>query len=103
MLASLGKKLHIWKIRRSEIPKHVAFIMDGNRRWSNNLNKKVIEGHESGFDSLKNIMNICFDLKIYNVTIYAFSVDNFGRSEEEVEGLMKLAEKAVKLFSDEMF
>lgn len=98
----MGKKYHSWRIKNGGVPEHVAIIMDGNRRWSKKLNKKPIDGHKAGFNTLKSIMSYCFELEIHIVTVYAFSVDNFGRSKEEVENIMDLAETAIKLFSDEM-
>jgi len=88
-------KVYEWYISRNlkeeNMPKHVAIIMDGNRRFSRikgNLN--TIEGHKKGLNTLERVLDWCFDLGIEIVTVYAFSIENFKRAEEEVDGLMKL-------------
>lgn len=84
------------------IPKHIAFIMDGNRRYAqkNNLKTKT-DGHMKGFDKLVQILQWCIDIGIKEVTAYAFSIENFKRSKEEVDTLMQLAkEKFEKLIDD---
>lgn len=84
-----------WYISRnfdkSKMPKHVAIIMDGNRRYSKMQgNLKAIEGHKRGVDTLENVLEWCVDLGIEIVTVYAFSTENFNRSSEEVKDLMNL-------------
>ncbi len=82
------------------IPQSVAFIMDGNRRFATKNNLKKIKGHESGLNTLLNVLEWCINLNIHELTVFAFSIDNFNRSKEEIEGLLKLAgEKFVKLSS----
>ncbi|RDD45866.1 Dehydrodolichyl diphosphate synthase complex subunit DHDDS [Trichoplax sp. H2] len=78
-------------IKAGEIPKHVAFIMDGNRRYALKMNYSRIIGHSMGFDKLAETLEWCLDLGIKEVTVYAFSIENFKRSKKEVEDLMKLA------------
>lgn len=80
-------------LKSGPIPRHVAFVMDGNRRFArtHQLNN-VILGHEKGFQQLAKIMEWCHELGVREVTVYAFSIENFKRSPEEVDGLMKLAE-----------
>lgn len=78
-------------LEKDKMPKHVAIIMDGNRRYSKLQGKKrAIEGHKRGVDTLENVLEWCIDLGINIVTVYAFSTENFKRSEEEVGDLMKL-------------
>ena len=89
--------IYEWYISRhldkDKIPKHVAIIMDGNRRFSKMQgNVSAIEGHKRGVDTLENVLEWCIDLGINIVTVYAFSTENFKRSEEEVNDLMKLNE-----------
>ncbi|MBR0472901.1 MAG: di-trans,poly-cis-decaprenylcistransferase [Methanosphaera sp.] len=84
-----------WYISRNldkdKMPKHVAIIMDGNRRYSKiQGNMSTIEGHKRGVDTLENVLEWCIDLGIDIVTVYAFSTENFKRNEKEVTGLMKL-------------
>lgn len=76
---------------KDKMPKHVAIIMDGNRRYSKiQGNMSAIEGHKRGVDTLENVLEWCIDLGIDIVTVYAFSTENFKRTEKEVTDLMKL-------------
>ena len=63
------------------VPNHVAFIMDGNRRYARGKNEKVIKGHESGFSKLVEVLSWCEMLDIREVTVYAFSAENFKRPQ----------------------
>lgn len=88
-------RLYEWYISRNlkeeNMPKHVAIIMDGNRRYSKiQGNVPVIDGHKRGVGTLEKVLDWCVDLGIEIVTAYAFSIENFNRSDKEVEGLMKL-------------
>jgi len=83
------------------IPNHLAFIMDGNRRFASRLGVLQIEGHTKGFDKLTDTLRWCLDLGIREVTVYAFSIENFKRSEEEVERLMTLAREKFNLLLKE--
>ncbi|KYN20361.1 PREDICTED: dehydrodolichyl diphosphate synthase complex subunit DHDDS-like [Trachymyrmex cornetzi] len=88
-------------IRTGEVPKHVAFIMDGNRRYANKQNLQQGEGHSKGFDKMTEMLNWCMDLGVVEVTVYAFSIENFKRSKEEVDGLMDLARQKFKRLLEE--
>lgn len=79
-------------LRQGRIPRHVAFIMDGNRRYATRkgLPSKT-QGHIHGFLKLEEILEWSLELGVQEVTIYAFSIENFRRSEEEVDMLMRLA------------
>lgn len=70
--------------------KHIAIIMDGNRRWAKEKNLPSAMGHKKGVDSLKNILRACNDFSIKYFTVYAFSTENWNRKKEEVEFLMNL-------------
>jgi undecaprenyl diphosphate synthase len=70
--------------------KHVAIIMDGNRRWAKEKNLPSAVGHKKGVDSLKNILRACNDFGIKYLTVYAFSTENWKRKQEEVDFLMDL-------------
>ena len=88
-------KLYDWYISRNldpnKMPKHVAIIMDGNRRYTKlQGNKNVLKGHELGVDSLENVLDWSIELGIEIVTAYAFSTENFNRPKDEVDGLMRL-------------
>eukprot|EP00042_Codosiga_hollandica_P039162 m.325852 g.325852 ORF g.325852 m.325852 type:complete len:330 (-) comp55565_c0_seq14:95-1084(-) len=78
-------------LRCGPIPRHVAFIMDGNRRFANKMNVQTKKGHALGFEKLKETLEWCLNLGIDMVTVYAFSIENFKRSQSEVDGLMELA------------
>lgn len=91
------------------IPKHVAIIMDGNRRFAKKMHIECGKGHAMGFEKLREValfcslltcqtLEWCLDVGIQVVTVYAFSIENFKRPKDEVDGLMKLAkEKFLKL------
>jgi len=82
-------------------PRHVALIMDGNRRFAKKCSIEKIEGHVQGFNKLAETLEWCLDLGIKEVTVYAFSIENFKRPKEEVDGLMDLAvEKFKKLLEE---
>ncbi|KYN20297.1 Dehydrodolichyl diphosphate synthase [Trachymyrmex cornetzi] len=88
-------------IKTGEVPKHVALIMDGNRRYANKHNLRKKEGHSKGLETLIEILKACMDLGIVEITIYAFSIENFKRSKEEVDDLMDLARKMFNRLLDE--
>ncbi|XP_043280598.1 dehydrodolichyl diphosphate synthase complex subunit DHDDS [Venturia canescens] len=95
------QQLAVKIIKSGRVPKHIAFIMDGNRRYANKLQVQGLEGHNKGFDKLAETLQWCLDLGIREVTVYAFSIENFKRSQEEVEGLMKLAKEKFQKLLDE--
>lgn len=73
------------------VPQHIAIIMDGNRRFAQKNSMERAEGHLKGFDKLAETLEWCLDLGITEVTVYAFSIENFKRSKNEVDCLMELA------------
>ncbi len=75
------------------IPKHIAIIMDGNARWARSRSLPVKVGHKMGSENVKTIAESCIDLGVKNLTIYAFSSENWDRPKEEVEYLMNLLEE----------
>ena len=88
-------KIYEWYISRGlnpeKMPKHVALIMDGNRRFSKlQGNIDVVKGHEIGVDTLEKVLDWSIELGIEIITAYAFSTENFNRPQHEVEGLMNL-------------
>jgi len=72
------------------IPKHVAIVMDGNGRWAQNRGLSRLSGHEQGAKTATDIMEYCRELGIQYLTLYAFSSENWGRPETEVDGLMSI-------------
>ncbi|KAM6296096.1 dehydrodolichyl diphosphate synthase complex subunit DHDDS isoform 3-T3 [Aegotheles albertisi] len=91
-------------IKAGPMPKHVAFIMDGNRRYARKCHVERQQGHSQGFDKLAQTLRWCLNLGIQEVTVYAFSIENFKRSQEEVDGLMDLArQKFSRLLEEQCF
>jgi len=76
-------------------PHHIAFIMDGNRRYAKKLNVERIAGHRRGYSTLLEVLKWCNHLNVKIVTVYAFALDNFKRSKHEVDSLMELAAQKV--------
>lgn len=70
--------------------KHIAIIMDGNRRWAKERNLPSAVGHKKGVDALKSILRACNDFGVKYLTVYAFSTENWNRKQEEVDFLMDL-------------
>ena len=88
-------------LKHGAVPQHVAFIMDGNRRYAEQNVISVAQGHTLGFKRLMRSLEWCLDLGIAVVSVYAFSVDNYRRDGEEVAALMALAgAKMTELDSD---
>ena len=78
-----------------KIPIHVGLIMDGNRRWAKERNLPTIEGHRRGYEVMINLPEWFFSLGVEIVSVYAFSTENWSRSREEVNYLMKLLKNAL--------
>lgn len=74
----------------SVLPKHIAIIMDGNRRWAKGHNLPVVAGHRAGAETLRKIIEACMKYEIKYLTVYAFSTENWKRSPQEVADLMNL-------------
>lgn len=72
------------------LPKHVAIIMDGNGRWAKKRSLPRIMGHRAGADALRRVSRFAGHMGIEYITVYAFSTENWKRSDEEVSGLMSL-------------
>ncbi len=85
----------------SNMPKHIAIIMDGNRRWAKNRMLPVKLGHKQGAETLKKIVRHANKIGLGYITVYAFSTENWKRSEEEVNALMSLLENYLEDFSKE--
>ena len=74
-------------------PKHIAIIMDGNRRWAKSNNYPLLEAYEKGLETLNNTIQDCIKLKINYLTVFGFSTENWTRSKKEISYLMKLFNK----------
>ena len=81
------------------LPKHIAIIMDGNRRWARERNLNVSDGHKQGAEALENIARYCNKIGIKHLTVYAFSTENWKRAKEEVGALMNLLRFYLDKFS----
>lgn len=77
-------------INMQALPEHVAIIMDGNRRWAKKNNLNTPQGHKEGAENLKRIAKFANKIGIKYLTVYAFSTENWKRSQEEVGAIMKL-------------
>jgi undecaprenyl diphosphate synthase len=74
----------------SQAPRHVGYIVDGNRRWAKSHGLPVYEGHLAGYDALQEVIRATFEAGIEYVSVYVFSTENWKRSESEVKKLMSL-------------
>ncbi len=83
------------------LPKHIAIIMDGNRRWARQRNLPVKLGHKEGAETLKKVVRYANKRGIEYITVYAFSTENWKREKEEVDSLMSLLEYYLDQFSKE--
>ncbi len=72
------------------VPRHIAIIMDGNGRWAKNRGLPRTAGHAAGAEAFRRIANYCRRLGVEYLTVYAFSTENWKRSQEEISGIMKL-------------
>tara|TARA_R110000868_G_scaffold58472_3_gene180669 strand:+ start:367 stop:1107 length:741 start_codon:yes stop_codon:yes gene_type:complete len=83
-------------IDKNNLPEHLAIIMDGNGRWAKQQGLLRAFGHENGTKSVKIIIKTCAKLGIQNLTLYAFSTENWNRPKLEVDTLMKILIKSLK-------
>ena len=89
-------------IAPDELPRHVAIIMDGNRRWARAHQLPEIEGHAAGVESIRGLLRHAVKRGVPVLTLYAFSRENWARSDEEVTGLFSLLEAAIRSETDEL-
>ena len=85
----------------NNLPRHIAIIMDGNRRWAKKRMLPVKLGHKEGAETLKKVVRYANKLGIEYVTVYAFSTENWKREQEEVDALMSLLETYLDDFAKE--
>src|SRR5450759_3956840 len=81
------------KIYRENLPQHIAIIMDGNGRWAKQHTIGRVRGHKKGALAVKTTVRTCREIGIKYLTLFAFSIENWGRPAEEVEALMFLLEE----------
>ena len=81
------------------MPKHIAIIMDGNRRWAKKQGKSASFGHKQGAKTLEKIVRYANKIGLKYITVYAFSTENWKRTEEEVKALMALLQSYLDDYS----
>lgn len=86
-------------MEQENLPKHIAIIMDGNRRWARNKGLPVGLGHKEGAKTLEKIVRYAKQIGIKYITVYAFSTENWKRSKEEVSTLMNLMMNYLESYS----
>lgn len=74
----------------NKVPKHIGYILDGNRRWAKKHGLPTYEGHLAGYNALKDVIDATADVGVKYISFYSFSTENWSRAEEEVRGIMKL-------------
>ena len=87
------------RIDKDRLPAHIAIIMDGNGRWAMSKGLERISGHNTGVESVRRVAEACSELGVGNLTLYAFSTENWNRPKHEVDALMELL---VRTISGEM-
>ena len=80
----------------SDLPRHVAIIMDGNRRWARQQGLTELDGHAAGVEAIRTLLRHAVKRRVRVVTVYAFSRENWARSDDEVRGLFALLEQAIR-------
>ena len=80
----------------SNIPSHVAIIMDGNGRWARKINKERFFGHNRGVNSVKESIDVSIELGIETLTLFAFSMENWKRPKNEINALMTLLSSSIE-------
>ena len=87
------------KFDKETMPKHIAIIMDGNRRWARAKGKPVSFGHKEGAKTLEKIVRYANKIGLEYITVYAFSTENWKRAEDEVKALMMLLQNYLDEYS----
>ena len=87
------------KFNKENMPKHIAIIMDGNRRWAKAKGKPAAFGHKAGAKTLENIVRYANKIGLKYITVYAFSTENRKRAEDEVNALMMLLQNYLDEYS----
>lgn len=82
-------------IIKSNVPSHVAIIMDGNRRWAKKNGLKLFFGHKRGVETFENVLKYLYKKGVKILTVYAFSTENWKRDKKQVDDLMNVLSKAI--------
>jgi tritrans,polycis-undecaprenyl-diphosphate synthase [geranylgeranyl-diphosphate specific] len=96
-------KKWLWhQVKNGVKPGHIAIILDGNRRWASEKALDPWFGHEKGAEKVEQLLDWCLKLGVKSITLYAFSTENFSRSKDEVEEIMRISqEEFQKILTDE--
>ncbi|HER08926.1 MAG TPA: isoprenyl transferase [Bacteroides sp.] len=84
------------QIKRDQLPRHIAIIMDGNGRWARKKGGERIFGHRSAVESVRQVVEAAGDLGVEYLTLYAFSTENWKRPKSEIDGLMTLLTQTIR-------
>lgn len=90
------------RLNKSNIPQHVAIIMDGNGRWAEQKGEHRVFGHTQGVESVREALTAAGEIGVKYLTLYAFSTENWNRPKEEVDALMDLLVKTITLEVDSL-
>jgi len=86
----------------SAIPRHIAIVMDGNRRWARQRHLPAIAGHRAGVETIRKTLRAARERGVEYLTLYSFSTENWARDPEEVTGLMGLLEETIRRETDSL-
>lgn len=93
---SFAQKFCLNVLKAGIVPKHIAFIMDGNRRWAKKHNLSVKNANIEGYKNLIKVREWCFAVGVSEATFYTFSIENFKRSKSEVGDFMDMLTKILE-------
>lgn len=99
---SIYSSEELLKIDTLKVPKHIAIIMDGNRRWAKQRGLPPMMGHWEGAETLSDVLRGAAEIGVKTLTVYAFSTENWGRPKDEVEDLMNIFELYLMRKKDQM-
>ena len=92
----------LWpQIRNGPRPYHIGLIVDGNRRFARDKGKDAAYGHQLGIEKIEDFLNWCWRLDIKVITLFAFSTENFNRTQREVEHLMQLIHDKLRRYRND--
>lgn len=97
LATKLAKHFVLAVLKTGPMPRHVGLIMDGNRRYSKDHNIPVKDGHAAGSDALVSVLHACHGAGVREISVYAFSIDNFRRADDEVNALFALMRDKLRL------
>jgi undecaprenyl diphosphate synthase len=86
----------------SAVPRHIAIVMDGNRRWARQRHLPAIAGHRAGVETIRKTLRAARERGVEYLTLYSFSTENWSRDADEVRGLMALLEETIRRETDSL-